>query len=145
MKWLCRQTRCREATENMNDTAHNERELAHWKEWQTKADTVWGWQTPAGQARAARRADLFRALAHMTAASEVLEVGCGTGEFTLRVAPHVKHLHATDLSPDLLDRAQAKARAAGIGNLSFEIQDVTAMTLPGNRFDAVFGCSMLHT
>lgn len=128
----------------MNDTAHNERELAHWKAWQTKADVVWGWQTPAGQARAARRANLFRELAHMTNASEVLEVGCGTGEFTLRVAPHVKHLSATDLSPDLLARAQEKAGQAGLGNLSFGIQDVTTMNLPDNHFDAVFGCSMLH-
>lgn len=128
----------------MNDIAHNERELAHWREWQAEADSVWGWQTPAGQARAARRANLFRALARMTSAAEVLEVGCGTGEFTLRVAPQVKQLHATDLSPDLLARAQAKARAAGMENITFELQDVTAMKLPENRFDAVFGCSMLH-
>jgi len=128
----------------MNEIAHNERELAHWKEWQARADTVWGWQTPAGQSRAARRANLFRALAKMTSASEVLEVGCGTGEFTLRIAPHVKHLHATDLSPDLLGRAQEKARVAGRANLTFELQDVTALKLPANRFDAVFGCSMLH-
>lgn len=128
----------------MNDTLHNERELAHWRQWQAKADTVWGWQTPAGQARAARRANLFRTLAKMTPASEVLEVGCGTGEFTLRIAPHVNHLYATDLSPDLMGRAREKAQAAGMENIRFEIQDVTAMKLPENRFDAVFGCSMLH-
>ena len=128
----------------MNDAAHNERELAHWKAWQSKADAVWGWQTPAGQARASRRALLFRERAHLTAESDVLEVGCGTGEFTLRMAPHVKQLSATDLSPDLLARAQEKAGQGGMNKLTFENQDVTAMTFPSDRFDAVFGCSMLH-
>lgn len=128
----------------MNATGRTERELAHWKHWQSKADTVWGWQTPAGQARAVRRASLFRELARMNSTSEVLEVGCGTGEFTLRVAGHVGRLHATDLSPDLLARAKTKATELALSNIVFELQDVTAMSLPADRFDSVFGCSMLH-
>lgn len=83
----------------MDDKLRREHELAHWAAWQGKADEVWGWQTPAGQARATRRARLFRELGRMDARSVVLEIGCGTGEFTARVAPHVGHLQATDFSP----------------------------------------------
>jgi ubiquinone/menaquinone biosynthesis C-methylase UbiE len=126
-------------------STHNERELAHWQAWQAKADEVWGWQTPAGQARAERRAALFRELAQMGPTSIVLEVGCGTGEFTHRVAPHVKELWATDLSPELLARAKERIHASCPGaKVVFEVHDATDLKLPGNRFDAVFGCSMLH-
>jgi ubiquinone/menaquinone biosynthesis C-methylase UbiE len=121
-----------------------ERELAHWRAWQDEVDAVWGWQTPAGRIRAQRRGRLFRAKAHMTGDSSVLEVGCGTGEFTLLVAPHVRTLCATDLSPDLLRRAEDRVHYAGNDNVTFATQDVTRLTFASNSFDAVFGCSVLH-
>ena len=129
----------------MDDKLRREHELAHWAAWQDKADEVWGWQTPAGQARAARRAVLFRELGRMTASSVVLEIGCGTGEFSARVAPHVGKFHATDFSPELLQRCEAHIKAVCPGaSVTFERQDAMAMTIPDSSFDAVFGCSMLH-
>ena len=127
----------------MTEVLRQEREQAHWKVWQEKADLVWGWQTPAGKVRAARRAGLFRNLARMEADSIVLEIGCGTGEFSERIAPHVKELCATDLSLDLLARARQRLKSAS-GNVVFEQQDATRLNLPDDTFDAVFGCSMLH-
>jgi len=129
----------------MSETMTVERELAHWKAWQGKADEIWGWQTPAGQARADRRGGLFRELGRMNSESIVLEVGCGTGEFTYRIAPHVKKLTATDLSPDLLAHAKERVTACcPQATVEFEPQDVMKMTLPEASFDSVFGCSMLH-
>lgn len=129
----------------MDDKLRREHELAHWAAWQGKADEVWGWQSPAGQARAARRALLFRELGRMGAQSVVLEIGCGTGEFTARVAPHVGRLRATDFSPELLKRCEERLRTACPGaSVNFERQDAMAMTLADGTFDAVFGCSMLH-
>ena len=129
----------------MDDKRRRENELAHWAAWQDKADTVWGWQTPAGQARADRRAKLFRELGRMTAQSTVLEIGCGTGEFSWRVAPHVGTFHATDFSPELLTRCEARMRATcPQANVVFARQDAMAMTCKDHTFDAVFGCSMLH-
>lgn len=120
-------------------------ELAHWKKWESRADEVWGWQTPAGQLRAARRAELFRSLGRMDRDSSVLEIGCGTGEFSRRVAGNVRELRATDLSPELLRRAEGRVRKACPGaRVVFEIQDAMQLKLESDSFDAAFGCSVLH-
>jgi SAM-dependent methyltransferase len=122
-----------------------ELELAHWQEWESRADAVWGWQTPAGQRRADRRADLFRNHARLGAASVVLEIGCGTGEFTQRIAGQVAELWATDLSPELLARARDRVQRVHPGvRVNFAIEDAMGLSLPGDRFDAAFGCSVLH-
>ena len=122
-----------------------ELEVAHWQEWEARADTIWGWQTPAGQRRADRRAELFCAQAHLGPDSVALEIGCGTGEFTQRVAGRIAELWATDLSPELLARARDRVRKvrpeAGV---QFAVQDAMGLTLPADRFDGVFGCSVLH-
>src|ERR1051326_1599368 len=129
----------------MNESSRNERELAHWKAWQDHADKVWGWNTPAGKVRADRRAALFRELARMQTSTKAVEIGCGTGEFTARIAPCVKQLLATDLSPELLDHAKGRVtRCCPDAHVEFEVQDVTALTLAGSSFDAAFGCSVLH-
>src|ERR1051325_4525811 len=129
----------------MTASSRQERERAHWRAWQGQADDVWGWRTPAGRNRAERRAGSFRRLGHMGPQSEVLEVGCGTGEVTVRVAPHLGHLTATDLSPDLLVRARERiARDCPSANVGFEVQDVMSLTFAEGAFDTVFGCSVLH-
>lgn len=122
-----------------------ERELAHWRSLKERADQILGWQTPQGSARADRRARLFREMAKMQSRSVVLEVGCGTGEFAYRIAPHVGELWATDLSPDLLSTCAAKIRQnSPASNVIFQIQDITELQLPAGKFDAVYGCSVLH-
>jgi len=129
----------------MKEQSCQNRELAHWKEWESKADEVWGWQSPAGRLRAARRAELFRALGRMGVESKVLEIGCGTGEFTRRISPQVRELRATDLSPELLRRAEQRVRAeCPKANVVFELQDAMQLQLANDSFDAVFGCSILH-
>jgi len=129
----------------MDDQARREHELAHWAAWQDKADTVWGWQSPAGRARADRRANLFVELGRMTAKSVVLEIGCGTGEFSWRIATRVERLHATDFSPELLKRCEARLKeSCPSASVVFERQDAMAMACAAGTFDAVFGCSMLH-
>ena len=125
--------------------SRQERELSHWKQWESKADAVWGWQTPAGRVRADRRAALFRQVGAMTSDSVVLELGCGTGEFTTRIAEHVGKLMATDLTPAFLDRARQRVGQECPGAaVTFGIEDAMSLRLQENHFDAVFGCSILH-
>ncbi|WP_417494290.1 class I SAM-dependent methyltransferase [Maricaulis sp.] len=81
---------------------------------------------------------------HFTPDSDVLEFGCGTGMTAVSHAPHVKHIHATDLSGEMLEIARGRAVEAGVGNISFErvgFEDIDAA--PG-RFDVVLGLSILH-
>ena len=129
----------------MKNSSPQDREIAHWQKWQDRADRLWGWQTPAGQHRAARRATLFHQLGGMGPLAKVLELGCGTGEFSKRIAPCVGELWATDLSPDLLRRAERRIREeCPVDNVVFAQQDAMQLTLPDASFDTVFGCSVLH-
>jgi ubiquinone/menaquinone biosynthesis C-methylase UbiE len=88
---------------------------------------------------------MLRALAGLGPSSVALEIGCGTGEFTYRLAPLVNRLVAIDLSPELLRQAEARVgRACPGADVRFEQQDAMALRLPDASFDAVVGCSVLH-
>jgi ubiquinone/menaquinone biosynthesis C-methylase UbiE len=76
----------------------------------------------------------------------VLEVGVGTGK-NLPYYPPGVDLTGIDVSPRMLERAEAKARALGIRPV-LRVMDVERMDFPGGTFDTsvstfVF-CSVLH-
>jgi len=65
----------------------------------------------------------------------ILDAGCGSGVFTFELAkrhPEAQVL-GVELEPDLVDRANAIARHAGLANCRFEQGDVTKLD-----FDAAF-------
>lgn len=74
----------------------------------------------------------------------VLDCAAGTGEFSLAVASRAASVLATDLSGPMLDRAAAKARRAGVDNITFALGDVTALELADGSFDAVIAANVLH-
>ena len=74
----------------------------------------------------------------------VLEFGCGTGTTAIIHAPHVGHILATDLSGNMLEIAEGKARAAGIENIRFERGTLQSLALEPESFDAVLGLNILH-
>lgn len=76
--------------------------------------------------------------------SRVLEFGCGTGTTAIIHAPHVSHIHATDLSGNMLEIAEGKAKAAGIDNIHFERGTLESLTLEPASYDAVLGLNILH-
>ena len=67
---------------------------------------------------------------------KVAELGCGTGELSIRVAKSGCELLATDLSPDMVAVAQEKARKNGV-RVQFAVQDMTRFAVP-RRVHAVF-------
>jgi 2-polyprenyl-3-methyl-5-hydroxy-6-metoxy-1,4-benzoquinol methylase len=86
-----------------------EREIVHGRRLaQGDTETVWGWGKPAGQLRAARRAEMIAQGARLGPGLRALEVGCGTGLFTEMFARTGAHLVAVDISADLLNRARAR-------------------------------------
>lgn len=81
---------------------------------------------------------------YFTADTELLEFGCGTGSTAITHAPHVKHIHATDISQNMLDIGQAKATAAGLDNITFERTSLEALDAPDNNYDVILGMSIMH-
>ncbi len=102
-------------------------------------ESNWGWSTPAGLIRRARRVDFLTAGAPPRGDWNVLEVGCGTGTFTGDLARAYPHLTAVDVAEVLL--TEAARRHPGV---HFEKQDIHATSFPDSTFDLVLGCSVLH-
>jgi 2-polyprenyl-3-methyl-5-hydroxy-6-metoxy-1,4-benzoquinol methylase len=118
-----------------NEIAHAKRLAQH------DADDAWGWRSPAGRARVARRAELIARGAGLKSGMRVLEVGCGTGIFTENFAGYEIELLAVDISEELL--AKARLRAIPTGRVRFLCKRFEESDFEG-QFDAIIGSSVLH-
>ncbi|ORY88679.1 S-adenosyl-L-methionine-dependent methyltransferase [Leucosporidium creatinivorum] len=79
----------------------------------------------------------------------ILDLGCGSGELTLEIAPQVASIVGVDLSANLLAKAKANAAASSAGdNLTLIERDGHDLsTLPAEHqgaFDAVFSSAAMH-
>ena len=71
-----------------------------------------------------------------------LDVGCGTGRWSMVVAPRVRHLHLLDPSAEALNVAKENLR--GMNNVSYHLQSVAAIPLPPKSLDFAFSLGVLH-
>jgi SAM-dependent methyltransferase len=79
--------------------------------------------------------------------ARVLEVGCGPGHLSARLAHHGFDVTCLDLDPAMIARAQANAdRAANRGGRqpSFLVGDVAALAFPDRSFDLVVSTLSMH-
>ena len=67
-------------------------------------------------------------LSLMGSVKTLCECGCGTGSMTVAFAALVPRVTGVDISPDMLEIAAGKARAAGVF-IPFVCQDMCALTL----------------
>ncbi len=74
----------------------------------------------------------------------ILEFGCGTGSTAILHAPHVKHIHAIDISSEMIKIAQEKANAQSITNITFECATLDELEIPDQSLDMVLGLSVIH-
>lgn len=57
--------------------------------------------------------------------ADVVEVGCGYGTFTLPAARIVRGtVHALDIEPAMVEYVRAKAQAAGLSNVRFQLRNL---------------------
>ena len=74
----------------------------------------------------------------------VLDVGCGTGTLAIVAARRAgADVHGVDASPEMVERARAKARRAGVA-VAFDVARAEALPYRGARFDVVLSTVMLH-
>ncbi len=71
-----------------------------------------------------------------------IDVGCGSGRWSVMVAPKVGHLHLLDASEDALD--VARQNLAGAANVSFHLASVGNIPLEDNSLDFAFSLGVLH-
>jgi ubiquinone/menaquinone biosynthesis C-methylase UbiE len=71
-----------------------------------------------------------------------IDVGCGTGRWSMLVAPRVGHLHLLDASPDALAVARQNLKSAN--NVSFHAASVADMPLPDASLDFAYSLGVLH-
>ena len=61
--------------------------------------------------------------------SVAVDMGCATGRWSLRLAPHFEKVTGYDISPEMIKRAVTKSEAEGVKNVSFVETDIES-TLP---------------
>jgi len=74
----------------------------------------------------------------------VLEVGCGTGNLTVRVANAGRRVEVVGLDPDPKALARAQRKAAGLTGIRFEHGFGEEMPYADGSFDRVLSSMMFH-
>jgi ubiquinone/menaquinone biosynthesis C-methylase UbiE len=72
----------------------------------------------------------------------VLELGCGTGEFSRRLAQVARTVVALDLSGEMI--RVARSRSARLSNIQYVVGDLTTLPLRHRTFDCVVSLNTLH-
>jgi len=107
------------------------------------------------------------AATHLKPGSVVLDLGCGAGNFTLRVlqevmkvsgafcavcgeehqahhAPFTYSSHLVDLSQPMLTRAEFRVRATGVDEVATHQSDLRKLHFAHHSFDAILAGAVLH-
>lgn len=80
----------------------------------------------------------------ITAQTRVLSIGCGLGEYEIRLAPHVAHVVGVDLSPVAIDVATRRAADAGLGNVEFRCTAAIDNVVAPGSVDVVIAFGVFH-
>ena len=77
----------------------------------------------------------------LTREMNVLELACGSGQLSFRLAGRVRLWEATDFSENMIAEARKQPRSS---RLHFSVQDATALLYAPDSFDAVVISNALH-
>jgi len=77
-----------------------------------------------------------------TTGAQALDIGCGTGMFSRRLAQHFAHVFAIDLSPGMLEITQE--RSACFPNIDYQLADAMTCDLPAGQYDCIASIATLH-
>jgi len=79
-------------------------------------------------------------------ATELLDIGCGAGNYTLKMLSKISNLNCTlnDLSLPMLQRARERVSAQTTGTVTLIQDDMRNLDLPDNKFDIILAAATLH-
>ena len=79
-------------------------------------------------------------------ARALLDIGCGAGNYTLKMLQKIPNLNCTlmDLSQPMLARARQRVSAATTGLIATLQSDVRTADFPAESFDIVLAAAVLH-
>ena len=80
------------------------------------------------------------------AATTLLDIGCGAGNYTLMMLTKIPNLNCTlvDLSKPMLDKAYERVSAATSSKVQIIQGDIRTIELPSNHFDILLAGAVLH-
>lgn len=80
------------------------------------------------------------------AATELLDVGCGAGNYTLKMLSKTANLNCTlnDLSLPMLERAKERVMAQTTGTVATIQADMRQLELPNSHFDIILASAVFH-
>jgi len=79
-------------------------------------------------------------------AKELLDIGCGAGNYTLKMLSKINNLNCTlnDLSMPMLQRAKERVSAQTKGKVTLLQDDMRDLNLPDSHFDIILAAATLH-
>lgn len=79
-------------------------------------------------------------------ATQLLDIGCGAGNYTLKMLSKINHLNCTlnDLSMPMLQRAKERVSAQTDGKVTIIQEDMRNLVLPAQHFDIILATATLH-
>lgn len=92
--------------------------------------------------------DLIASVAAATtpSATHLLDIGCGAGNYTLKILQRLPNLNVTlvDLSRPMLDRAVQRVRPVTNGDIRTEQADIRDLALDALQFDIIVAAAVFH-
>jgi tRNA (cmo5U34)-methyltransferase len=79
-------------------------------------------------------------------ARELLDIGCGAGNYTLKMLTKLPGLNCTlnDLSKPMLQKARERVSPQTKGSVNLIQDDMRNLSLPDNHFDIILAAATLH-
>lgn len=72
----------------------------------------------------------------------ILDIGCGTGEFSRLLAKRADRVIAIDLSPNMIKVAKGKSQQ--YPNIDFQVTDILQWDFPAEKFDVIVSIATVH-
>jgi Methylase involved in ubiquinone/menaquinone biosynthesis len=117
-------------------------DLAYFNEIASKYDS-W-YQTPMGKFVDGVETRLAFELFVPEKGMKVLDAGCGTGNFSMKLAGRGAQVTGIDLSTEMMAVAQEKARRRAL-DIQFMEMNIYSLDFPDNYFDGVFSMAVFET